>query len=348
MKILYIVPSLDNKAPICLTKELADYFYDIGNDVSVAYFDDIVKVHFKCKTIRITMKTVLDFDNYEIIHTHLRRPDLYMAKNHSSLHHACWISTIHCDIIKDLGYTYGSFAANLFGKYWISKLKKAAVTVQVSPYMMQLYEKIFEHNILVCNGVRITKKNNEKYDSIIKVIQSFKQKNYKVLVSYSGIIKRKGIEQVIESLTIGPDYVYVCIGDGEMKKPLKKMADKLKVTQRIFFFDFIQFPYNILKEADVFIISSYSESFCLALYEAILMRCPVVCSRIPAFVNVFDDSEVSYFELNNSKSIIKACERAINNNMQIEAAYEKVINKFSVDNMLCMYKKLYGDLVQNS
>lgn len=345
MKILYIVPSLDDKAPICLTKELAEYFYDKGNEVAVAYFDDIVKVSFKCNTIRITMRTVLDFDHYEIIHTHLRRPDLYMAKNQSLLHHARWISTIHCDIIKDLGYTYGSFAANLFGKHWINKLKKADVTVQVSPYMMQLYDKIFEHNILVCNGVKAIKQYSEKYDTIFRTIQSFKQKNYKVLVSYSGIIKRKGIEQVIEALTIKSDYAYVCIGDGERKETLKKMADKLKVAHRVVFVDFIQFPYNILREADLFIVSSYSESFCLALYEAVLMRCPVVCSRIPAFVNVFDESEVSYFELDNSKSIIEACERTIGNNTQVETAYEKVVNNFSIENMLHMYEKLYNNLV---
>ena len=80
MKIAYILPSLDSKAPIFLAKRLSDYFIEKGHLVKVFYFDAIEKVTFNCSMERIDINKPIDFDYFDIIHSHMFRPDKYISK----------------------------------------------------------------------------------------------------------------------------------------------------------------------------------------------------------------------------------------------------------------------------
>lgn len=134
MKILYVLPSLANTAPIAVALQLVNACIRVGYSVEVAYFDNIIELEFPCYTFKIKMKDNMDFDRYDIIHSHMRRPDKYVAIHRKSIAKAITVSTIHCDIFDDLKYSYGSFIAYIYTKIWIEKLKKFDYTVQVSQF----------------------------------------------------------------------------------------------------------------------------------------------------------------------------------------------------------------------
>ena len=81
MKIAYILPSLRNQGPIIVVKNIVDYLVEQGIEIDVFYFDDFPSaMYFNCPVEKITMKAPIDFEKYDIIHSHCLRPDMYVAK----------------------------------------------------------------------------------------------------------------------------------------------------------------------------------------------------------------------------------------------------------------------------
>ena len=96
MKIAYILPSLRNQGPIIVVKSLSDYLIQHGFEVDIFYFDDLQGMSFNCTTRRILMNEPIDFDKYDIIHSHCLRPDKYVVKWKKKIHRSVVIlSLIH-------------------------------------------------------------------------------------------------------------------------------------------------------------------------------------------------------------------------------------------------------------
>ena len=344
MKIAYILPSLDSKAPVFLAKRLCDFFLQQGHDVKVFYFDEIKNLEFACETQKIIMENPIDFDYFDIIHSHMFRPDKYVAKYAKQIHHAKTVSTVHCNIYDDLKYSYGNFISFIFSKVWLHYLKRINVTVQINDYLMKLYEKSLRRSTLIYNGIAISEEQDD-YSEIIRQISAFHTKNLSVLCSYSGIVKRKGLLQVLELLRIRKDLAYICIGNGEQKEALIDFAAKNGISDRVFFSPFKKNPYHVMKYADVFVIPSYSEGFSLALLEAGTVGAPVVCSDIPAFSMPFCNNEVSFFSLDNIDSFSRAVDDAqCNKEQKIKSLQAHIKKDFSEEKMFSEYEKLYQKL----
>lgn len=345
MKIAYILPSLDFKAPIFLVKKISDYFISEGNEVTVFYFDDIVNINFNCKTIRITMRTKIDFDYFDIIHSNLLRPDKYISKNHKHIKRAKTISTIHCNIKDDLYYSYGKLVSLIYTKKWIYWLSKIDYTVQINDYLMDCYSKKLKNNKLIYNGISVS---NEKdnYDEIIKHIEKYKKEKLTVLCSYSNIVKRKGLFQILKLLIKRNDLAYICIGDGNYKKKLEKFVKKNKLNDRVYFSSNKKNPYNVLEYSDLFMIPSYSEGFSLALLEAGLIGASVVCSNIPSFNLPFSNNEVTFFETDKIDSLSNAVNLAlINKKTKMKCLQQKIKEEISENCMYEKYKALYSEMI---
>ena len=49
------------------------------------------------------MKTLIDFEQYDIIHSHCLRPDMYIARWKKKINRAKLVSTLHQDLIVVFG-----------------------------------------------------------------------------------------------------------------------------------------------------------------------------------------------------------------------------------------------------
>lgn len=90
---------------------------------------------------------------------------------------------------------------------------------------------------------------------------------------------------------------------------------------------------------------SRSEGFGLALAEAALTHTPVVCSNIDVFHEIFDDSEASFFELENTISLSNAIDKALTTSTEkTDNAYNRIQSNFTghimADNYLSFYKQV--------
>lgn len=221
-------------------------------------------------------------------------------------------------------------------------------TVQIADYLLELYRKDFSYNYLIYNGVKIYSEIEQSHTDIISKIDELKKDNQNIILTYSGIVKRKGLYQIIKVLKKIENFSYICIGDGPEKKKLQRLVTKSNLQNKVFFYDFIKKPYLLIDYVDIFAIPSFSEGFSLALLEAGLQGASVVCSEIPSFTKSFTADEVTFFHLKNISSLKNAFNEAlINKQLKKENLKEKIISKYNQEIMLSKYEQLYINLLNS-
>jgi glycosyltransferase involved in cell wall biosynthesis len=133
MKIAMILPSLAQKGPIIVAKDIIE---QLKNDFyfEIFYFDDIIELNFPCKVTQIDK--YYKIEGFDIIHSHMLRPDFYNSKDKENV---IKISTLHNYMYADLGDTYGRFIGYIYEKIWCYKLRKFDRIVTLSNNMKNYY-----------------------------------------------------------------------------------------------------------------------------------------------------------------------------------------------------------------
>lgn len=342
MKIAYILPSLRNQGPIIVAKNLVDYLVEWGHVVDVYYFDEFSSaMTFKCPTKQITMKQAIDFDRYDIVHSHCLRPDMYLYKWRKHIHKPKLISTLHQDTFRTLRYKYNLIYSYIVTKYWCYLYSKFDGVVSISNQLKNTYEKqISTPMTTIYNGCAINV-DGKVDENIVSDILKLKVK-YKVLGTYAYITRRKGLNQVLSVLPSLNDFAFVIIGEGPDVEHLKQMSCMLGISDRVLFFPYQKNPSNYLSYFDVYVMPSYSEGFGMAMVEAALAGKSIVCSNLPSFHEIFSKTEVSFFELDNIESLQDAVLRAFGEKEQKGTlARIKSVKDFSVERMVKNYLQYY-------
>ncbi|MFC0776741.1 glycosyltransferase family 4 protein [Flavobacterium sp. HJSW_4] len=351
MKIAFILPKLVNEAPVIVVKDLINQINEEVTLIDVYYFDDIKEVEFACNSYKISFFDKIDFDKYDIVHSHMLRPDLFVWFNRRKVKTARCISTLHNDIFKVLKDSHNRFLAYIVEKIWIKSLNSFDSVVVLSENMKFQYSKsIKKANMsVISNGRDLCKINRIEIDQVdLEKINLIKLK-YKIIGASARLKKIKGFSQVIEVLPYLEEYALVLIGDGDEKDNLIELATKLNVLDRCLFLGYRIDGYRYLTFFDFYAMTSYSEGFPLGLLEAAQNNIPVFCSDLPVFRELFNEKEVSYFELDNTNSLkesilmLEKSKKEFSNNL-----YEKVVQKYSLKNMGDNYLNLYRKIILES
>jgi glycosyltransferase involved in cell wall biosynthesis len=89
-------------------------------------------------------------------------------------------------------------------------------------------------------------------------------------------------------------------GEGSERSKLSRLINDLKLDQQVFLMGRTAQVAETLREFDCFILSSRFEGFGMVLLEAMAADLPIVCSRIPAALEVLgEDGAATYFDSGN-------------------------------------------------
>lgn len=351
MNIAYIVPNLQQTGPIILVQSLVRHLVNIVDKIDVFYIDDCEKpIHMDCQIHKIYYNKPFNFDDYDIIHCHTAKADLYGFLWRWKIKKAKLITTIHQDTFITESYRLGKFWGPIYTRIWLKVQNTLDGIVAISNQIRDTYQKYFNQEITtIYNGVDC---EEGIIDSRVSdIIKGFKDKNHIILGTYALITRRKGLNQVIDFLESNPTYKFVVIGDGVAKPELEKSVAEKHLQDRVLFLSHLDKPYLYLQNIDIYVMASYSEGFGLAMVEAALQQKPIVCTDLPSFHEIFPNGEAVFFEPNNINSLKEALNTvSINISKYAELCYNRSKSTFvaqkMADNYLDYYKRLIGKNIQ--
>ena len=346
MKIAYIVPSLANSGPVKVMHQLVESLYK-QHEIDVYYFnirEDREKLTFNVPTYQIDFFDKIEDDRYDIVHTHGLKPDAYIWWHQNDIHKAKTVTTLHNYVKEDLAFNYGKIKSFFLVKLWNLMTSRHDQIVTLSKDAVKYYCRFWRNQNItyVYNGITevepVVKKRDKTNHEMIKI---------GAIASAGGINRRKGIDQVIKALPELPNYILYIVGkETEESSNLKKLADHLKVLDRVKFLGYHSDIKTFISEMDLFVVSPRSEGFSLALQEIVRYKKPVVCSDITIFRELFTDKEVSFFTLDDIQSLISAIKDVSSHNEKmINRAYEKFVTNYTTGKMAEKYLNIYKNLL---
>jgi glycosyltransferase involved in cell wall biosynthesis len=104
-------------------------------------------------------------------------------------------------------------------------------------------------------------------------------------IALGSLCKQKGFDYLLEAFAqvskVKPEWKLTILGEGELRAELTEYAIKLNIADKVSLPGRIKNPYSILKDADIYVMSSRFEGFPVALCEAMGIGLPCISFDCP-------------------------------------------------------------------
>ena len=291
------------------------------------------------------LKKLIEENDFDIIHCHtpvggaltrLAAKDM-RAKGHTKI-----IYTAH-----GFHFYKGAPLLNWLVYYpiekYLSRYTDVLITINKEDYAIaknKMHAKRTEYVPGV--GIDIEKIKSVKVDRNKKRAELGIPKDAIVLLSVGELSKRKNHEIVIRTLPQIKDknVIYAICGKGALESYLKKLADKLGVSDRVFLLGFRTDVTEICKAADIFIFPSLQEGLPVALMEAMACALPVVCSKIRGNTDLITRGRNGYlFDPDNVASFLTCLKEAMQQHNV--APNDTILNDIDLNNIKRIMQTIY-------
>lgn len=139
-------------------------------------------------------------------------------------------------------------------------------------------------------------------------------------------------------------------GDGSQKKHLENLIRKLG-AENVIFLKGYRPAQEIFNSIDVFVSSSLSEGFPLALLNAVRLGIPCICTRAGGQIEIIKNEDMGLIvEPGNTDSLAKALLYACKNYEKMlelaENARNSITDEFSSENLIKNHEKIFRSIVE--
>jgi glycosyltransferase involved in cell wall biosynthesis len=204
------------------------------------------------------------------------------------------------------------------------------------------------------NSNKIVKINNpvdfdfiDQKLSISKKPECFKY-NYKNVVAIGNLSSRKGFDNLLKvfSRLKNENILLHILGDGKDKEILHQMKDFLGL-KHVFFHGRQENPYQYLKYADLFILSSRYEGFPNVLLEAGACGTYSLANNCPGGINEIIQHQVNgeVSDIDNHEDFSQKIMSILHKTYDKEAIKNSIKSRFSKNIILDRYEKVLLDLM---
>ena len=208
-------------------------------------------------------------------------------------------------------------------------------------------EKVIIINPGVDPAKELIKKSLEKVESLLKI-------KTPRLITVSRLDKRKNHEKVIMALRNlrqkFPDIVYICIGDGDEEKNLKKLVQELGLDSQVMFFKNISddLKNSLIAKSNIFVMPSIIhrtsvEGFGIAYVEAAQYGIPSLGGKDGGASDAINHNTTGLIcDGNNLDDIYSSLNSMIENKKYLEFGKnaKEYVSKFQWPRILEEYKKI--------
>lgn len=226
------------------------------------------------------------------------------------------IYKLDCDVVIPFNYQLPSFMLPAFKKekkiawfhtdiFDLDKMKidkerqrkawkKADTIVTISNNSLRSLSIIFPELMpkvrIIRNGINcddIRKKSKDFCDFNFGNVPTFvcvgrldENKNFSLVIQAVSVLKKRGIECKL-----------ILLGQGEKESDLKKQAETLGISDRVFFLGYQSNPYSYIARSKALCISSYSEGFPTVALETMALGIPFVTTKVSGASEELSDNE---------------------------------------------------------
>lgn len=288
------------------------------------------------------MKKALEFKdsfNPDVVHSSGIRSDLislFMSKSSSA-----YISTIHCDLVKDYRESYGVVMGALFAFLHHVALYKTNVVACSGAVKSSLIKRgVSSHAI--ANGVDISKYSDRQTEKAKNIRKIYAQDDGQMIFIYTGpLIKRKRVDKVIASFAMLPENkknVLLIAGEGPLGPVLKKNA-----PENIVFLGQVDGVEHYLKSADVYLSASMAEGLPYSVLEAMSTGLICAVSNIESHAEISVDSENVLLDYSITESYVEGLREAVRRAVAGKGSRNRslIIRKYSSSKMADEYLDFY-------
>lgn len=315
MKVLHIIPTLGSGGAEKMLVDIVEEMHEKNISVEVLvlsrdsdfYSEEIkrlgVTVHFG-KTDKIYhpshIMTVRSFvkKDFEIIHTHLYSPQLYVAlANKTTSIKAKLITTEHSTSNRRRGKKIFEMIDNfMYNQYD----KIIAITKGTGEALSAYHPSIARNIVVIENGIKIEQYKNAVALERKQLIPNYCEGDILVLM-VAAMRQEKNHEAVIRASKLLPNNFHVIfVGDGGYMKYVQSYAHD-NGSNNIHFFGRRSDVPEIMKACDIFVLPSHWEGFGLVAVEAMASGLPVIASDVDGLKEVVSNGGILMDTTNSEK-----------------------------------------------
>ncbi len=268
---------------------------DIIDGVEIKYFNYYGYEHYNFSPL-FFISLLKEIRNFDLVHITgiWNFPVLagsYVSRKFKIPYIISPIGTLDPDVFKRKSYIFKKIYYNLVSKKDLEKASLIHYTTEYEKEKTEKYLKIKNRGIVLPRGIEL--KEFEEFDnSIFNKFYFLRDKKY--ILFLSRINWKKGLDILIPSFyEISKEFknIYLLISgpDNEgYSKIIKKTIKYYGIEDKVIFTGPLsgKEKIGILKNAEIFVLPSYSENFGLAAVEAMACKTPVIISNK---VGIYDE-----------------------------------------------------------
>lgn len=180
-------------------------------------------------------------------------------------------------------------------KFFIKKTDKVLVTGKGDAQFLQEYYSI--SNTVVIRNLPLERKPENKIDLREKL--NIPENN--LILLYQGVIlEGRGFKPIFHALSEVDNFHLVTLGSGVFQSEYEKLAEELKISNRVHFLGTIDqtelINYTAAADIGLALIENISKSYYYALpnklFEYIMAEVPVLCSNLPQMKKIVEEYKV--------------------------------------------------------
>ena len=368
MRILQVITSLDMGGAETLVVNLIPRLQALGNTVDLCVFNGTEtpltqRLKKECPQTKIftlghgvynplyIFKLVKIMKNYDIVHTHNSSPQLFVAIA-SLFNSPKLVSTEHNTSNRKRNWKwYRPIESWMYSRYnhviCISKIAEEKLREYMGGKWLVKSSNRYKSITTINNGIDV----NAISEAVPCQELLDLKKSRKAILMVAGFRKQKNQDTIIRALTLldKEKYEIWFAGIGERMEEVKQLALSLGVSGRVRFLGLRTDIPNVLRAADVIVMSSHWEGLSLSNVEGMSAHKPFIASDVNGLREVTKGYGILFPHEDG-----KALANEINQLAESDKYYDEVANRcynraleFDISKMVNGYNQVYQKVISN-